>query len=1175
MRYLHRWKVYFRFLVKRRLVLLMMLLAFAGHAQERWLRVGAGKWNADTLLVDTLSLVPGSVEVWRGSNRVPDSAFVLVWGKGRLIRLPGKGLQQGEPLRIRYRAFPLDLGRMRYHRDGSKLETSEGLTRNPFTFTLEERAPETFRTDGLEKSGSIARGITFGNNQDVVVNSTLNLQLNGRLSDRIGITAAISDNNIPVQPEGNTQQLQEFDRVYIRLNDDRSQLTVGDFQLMKPEGYFLSLNKRGQGGWFQSAYPVGGVGGLQGATRAAVAVSRGKFARNVILGVERNQGPYRLKGADNEQFIQILANTERVYIDGELLKRGQDQDYVINYNTGDVTFTARRLITKDKRIVVEFQYSDKNYARSMTLLGQDFTWRGAQVRLNYFLEQDNKNKPILQELTDTQKLILAGVGDSLQSAVSESVDSVAYNGNEVLYEQRDTTVLGLLYPNVLVYSGNPARSYWKARFSLVGSGRGDYVVENTAANGKVFRWVAPIGGEKQGNYAPVVALISPKKRELFTLGVSKQGRYGREFMLEAAASNNDQNTFSDLDKGNDRGYGLRLKWRDQRPLAGNDSMGWRLISSVDAELVSHYFQYVERYRSTEFERDWNRTLSNDGIRGAQQMGDVGIGLAHGSNQALYRYSAFREQGQYLGQRHGVEARLLSGDWKLEENASWLTAADDRGGNDFLRQNLAAQAPLGKPLLLRITHLEERSRFRSANAETLLPASFHFRELGGRIVSKDTTRLNYELGYLRRDDWGARNEALVNSTLAHNYTAGFVATGKAGNRFRTTLNYRTLTILDSALTPTKKPENTVLVRFEYAFTAWKSLISANSFYEASSGLEVKKVFSYVEVAPGLGIYTWKDYNNNNIKELNEFEVAVFKDQARYIRVFTPTSEFVRTYNNQFNQIVTLNPAGLMQGKKSLWAKLLGKLYNQAAYRVDRKLANDPSAEAFLNPFQRNPSDSNMVTLNTSFRNTLSINRLDPVWGLDWFVQSNRNKSLLTNGFDERRQEFQGLRLRWNLQSKYTFNLEITQGVKASFSQFFPVRNFQIPYNEVKPEWVWQPSLQWRLALSYNRRDKINTLSEMRERALVQNAGAELKYSTPEKGTLIARFNYIELAYNGDANTPLGFEMLEALRVGANYTWNLSAQRSLGNNMQLNLSYDGRKSPGSPAIHTGGVQVRAYF
>ena len=76
-------------------------------------------------------------------------------------------------------------------------------------------------------------------------------------------------------------------------------------------------------------------------------------------------------------------------------------------------------------------------------------------------------------------------------------------------------------------------------------------------------------------------------------------------------------------------------------------------------------------------------------------------------------------------------------------------------------------------------------------------------------------------------------------------------------------------------------------------------------------------------------------------------------------------------------------------------------------------------------------------------------------------------------------------------------------------------------------------------------------------------------------LIARFNYIEMTYNGDANTQLGFEMLEALRVGANYTWNLSAQRSLGNNMQLNLSYDGRKSPGSPTIHTGGVQVRAYF
>ncbi len=1182
MPYPKRWLLCWQFVPVRLVLALLLSLNGSTLLQAQQNSRQLTRWPQDTLVQDSLIIVPQSLQMrWASTGSpVPESMYKL--DNHVLIWLGPKS----DSLQIFYRVLAYDLERRLFHKQNKPAmlgDTLPGVLYDPLA--SKGGNFDVFNTRGLDYSGSFARGLSFGNNQSLVLNSNFNLQLSGKLSDDIEVTAALTDNAIPLQPDGNTQQIQDFDKVFIQVKKDKTKLTAGDYELNRPaNAYFLNYIKKLKGATLETQFGSERWGTL--AADASAAVSRGRFGRNTFQGGEGNQGPYRLTGNDGERFIIILSGTERVFIDGKLMERGLDRDYIIDYNLGEITFTTNRLITKDSRIQIEFEYADQNYLRSLYAANMSWTKGPWKAHLHLFNEQDNKNQPSQFNLSDTDKQRLAQAGDNAELALANSIDTIAggYNPQVITYLLRDTLVAGTLFDSVLVYSTNPQLAIYTASFAFVGQGKGYYSLAQTSANGRVYRWVAPdASGNLQGDYMPIVRLVTPKRQQLYALGLDYS--IGKTGLLqgEVAYTQNDLNSFSALDAANDDGLAVRLSAKQSFTLKQALDTAQQKVKLLSLDLEGHYeylsqhFQFIEPYRPREFTRDWN--TSSVRSASAEHLGSFGLSLnSKRWGTVFYQAALFSKDTVFQGQRHSLGSRLLYKGFGLESNSSVLLS--QQGSTErsmFIRPrfDLYKRFAQAKDLKIGLYWERESNARLDIQADTLLASAFRFDvfKAYAELPQQDNIPVQLSAYYQRRYDDVPDSTRFKNLTIGDE--AGLNGAWKIWQNanLRWNFTYRNLFIQDTALTDLK-PQQTYLGRAEYDMSLLKGAVRLNTIYELGSGQQRKTEYNYLRVNQGEGNFTWLDRNNDSIPQLNEFEQSVFQDQASYVRVISFTDEFIRTNNIQFSQSLSLNPKSLwFNKKKGTMLKFLSRLSSQSVFNIDRRTLADASIPA-LDPFRLAIADSLLVSINSSMRNTLFFNRSDPRFSFEVTQSDLRNKNVLATGYEARRRSEWLLKLRWNLLPSLSLQVQASTGRQDNDSELFADRDYQIAGKAIKPELSWMFKRKLRLSSSYQYRVR-NNLIGSQEVARSNEIAFDLTYNQSGKSDLRAKFSYVGIVYSGANNTPVSFAMLDALQKGNNFIWSLTFRRSLSKVLELNLGYEGRKTGESKMVHTGRMQIRATF
>ncbi len=1095
---------------------------------------------------DTLFTLPApwivldSLQVFRNGDTLTEFADWRVVEPGNRIWL-FRPLAPTDTLRVEFAYQPAPLFRT-YSRHSLRelgratvqADTADTVRIAPATERVSETAEGWSR---LNKSGSLIRSVQVGTNQDLALESALNLQIEGRVGRNVDVIAALTDQSTPIQPEGTTETLNELEKVFVSVRSPNLAATIGDFTLDLPGGVYDSYSRKLKGVMGEANYSTAKA-------TASGAVSRGEFHTNSFSGQEANQGPYPLSGKNSETGILVLAGTERVWLDGLPLRRGEGNDYVIEYAAGEITFTSRRLITSDSRIVVDFEYANEDYERFYGSARAQAAFATERLRgaVTWITESDDRNRPVGVALSDSDKTSLREAGDDPSLAVTFAADSVGpgsgdYNDSLVVLNG-DTLQIFVYSPR----DSNQTTGSWRVTFDDFGIGGGDYEAAADDLGLAYFRWIGP----NRGRYRPYRRLPLPEQHTIGDVRISTAPIHGFSFEGEAAMSGRDENTYSGLGDNDNSGaagtVGVAFAREDF------DLLGWqphRVDANVRLRRRDDRFAEINRASEVEFEREWDvnrNSRTEETIREAtirlspwrQLSVSGGYGDLIRPSQSSYRHNVATVLS--LGQRlrvSGSHLDLESSDRAIGRKSNWI------------RQRAESNAAIGR-FAPRVGIDRERKRNVGASGVD----GFRFLDYRAGVAATLPYNLGWDNEYSRRLD-DLLNAADRYRTHARAYTASSELQWRPPEGGSTMLRFahreKEYLAADSA-----DVINDV-GRLETLIAPRSRLFETNLVYEVAKTQSQDQILIAIQVPEGTGNYR------------REGDQYVPDDQGNYILVPRNTGDYSPATELTMNALVWLRPDELSTSGLSPWIRALSA---ETEVQVEERTKLPLSARLLLLDQNQFRGDS---TLSGTFslREDLHVRRLSQklAFRLRYRTTGSLQNQYL-NGGQERSLREGGVRVR----AKYLSNLR--GETEAALSR----ERLRYVSGSFEDRDIDRFDLSQDNTLTFNRSwdagvglkaSEVND-EQTRTQASLREVRPHATLTLYAKGRLDLEGTWIHATSN---KSSIPFELGRGSNRGENYRWSARGTYQFGQNFSGSLSYTGRSDSGERTFHTGRLEVRA--
>jgi hypothetical protein len=608
-------------------------------------------FEQDSITLPDRNIFVGSETVRVGTRLLDRTEYFLNCESGLIcLKLPAPA---GSAVQVRYRFLPFYLRSSYFLRSQGTAQPTSGQGAAAHTVAAASPPVERYglpSRGGLKLRGTKTFSLELGSNREASMKQSLDMNVSGEITKGLELNAVLTDRDLPIQPEGRTASVRELDEIRVEMRSKAFSASLGDCDLALEGASLVNVSRRLEG-----ARATGIVKNVE--LTAAGSTLRGRWTSREFVGVEGKQGPYHLTTDAGAPGV-VIAGSERVWLDGERLRRGEGADYWMDYSAGKLYFTNVRAIHSESRVRVEYEYSYGDFQKNFYALRAARGFGGGLARLEFLAVSEADAGPAESgNLSEEEKNILRELGDG---SIDRTVDGARYVGpGNGEYDLVSVDSLGV---SIYQYSADGTGSY-DVSFVNVGQGKGSYLASADTTGKTFFAYVGPNSAE----FVPARALTAPATKRVEDVRTVFSLK-GVEVTSELALSQADLNTFSSRDDGDNLGRAglVAVKNAPARLSVAGRSLGRFSFAGNLRQVDENFITFGNLNRAFDAER-WG--LSDSAAAGSGErrlevetaynpVERLRFSFAHGRLESSSGLSARRfVYGSELTGRLSVSARL--------------------------------------------------------------------------------------------------------------------------------------------------------------------------------------------------------------------------------------------------------------------------------------------------------------------------------------------------------------------------------------------------------------------------------------------------------------------------------------------------------------------------------------